>query len=158
MSEENLEVVRQLYPGRIDLAAVFRDPDRLTEMRRAIEPLVDPDLETVGEGDAVPMGELATGLTRSTEGLTAHGLDGFVSFWRDWLSAWDTWVLDPPEIVEVDQDRVLVTYDVHARSKTHQVEMVLEGANLLTLNGRRVKRLELFFDRSEARRAAGLQE
>lgn len=85
-------------------------------------------------------------------------MDGFLSFWREWLSAWGTWILGPPEFIEVDENRVLLIYEVRARSKTHQVEMTFEGGNLLTLRDGRLTRLELFFERDKALEAAGLSE
>ena len=78
--------------------------------------------------------------------------------WGDWLSAWDTWVLGPPEFIDVDADRVLVGYEVRARSKTGGVEVTIDAANLLTLRSGKLKRLELFFDRKDAIEAAGLAE
>jgi hypothetical protein len=62
------------------------------------------------------------------------------------------------EFIDADADRVLVMVDVLARSKTHQVEMPIEGANLLTFREERLARLELFFDRAQALEAAGLRE
>ena len=64
-----------------------------------------------------------------------HGLDGFVSGFGDWLSAWETWVVTPTDFIDVDENRVLVMLHIRARSKTHQVEMPVEGANL----GRSIK-------------------
>jgi hypothetical protein len=58
----------------------------------------------------------------------------------------------------MDENRVLVMLDVRARSKTHQVEMPVEGANLLTIKDGRVARIELFLERSQALEAAGMSE
>jgi hypothetical protein len=67
-------------------------------------------------------------------------------------------VVAPTDFIDVDENRVLVMLGVRARSKTHQVEMPVEGANLLTIKDGRVARLELFFDRAQALEAAGLSE
>ncbi len=77
---------------------------------------------------------------------------------RDWLSAWESWVVTATDFIDVNENRVLVLLDVRARSKTHHVEMPIEGANLLTLRDGRLARLELFFDRAQALEAAGLRE
>ena len=53
---------------------------------------------------------------------------------------------------------MLVLLDVRARSMTHQVEIPIEGANLLTFSDGRLGRLEIFFERAQAREAAGLSE
>ena len=87
-----------------------------------------------------------------------YGVDGFVSGMGDWLSAWETWVVTATDFIDVDENRVLVSLDIRARSKTHQVEMPVEGASLLTLRGGRLARMELFFGRDEALEAAGLSE
>jgi hypothetical protein len=62
------------------------------------------------------------------------------------------------DFIEAGQSRVLVMLDVRARSKTHQVEMPIEGANLLTLTAGRLARLELFFERGQALEAAGVRD
>jgi hypothetical protein len=64
----------------------------------------------------------------------------------------------PTEFVEAPGERVLVLMEVRARSKTHQVEMPLKGANLLTIRDRQIARLEMFLDPNEALEAARLRE
>ena len=64
----------------------------------------------------------------------------------------------PPEFIDVDENRVLALMEIRGRSKTHQVEMPIEAANLWTLRDRKVARLELFLDQTEALEAAGLRE
>jgi ketosteroid isomerase-like protein len=88
----------------------------------------------------------------------SDGIDGFVSVFRDWFSAWETWVVTATDFIDVDENRVLVMLDIRARSKTHQVEMPVEGANLLTIKDGKVARWEFFFDRDQALKAAGLSE
>jgi hypothetical protein len=76
-----------------------------------------------------PGGEIPEGSSQPT----SYGLEGFVRAFRDWVSAWESWVVTPTDFIEVDEERVLVLMDVRARSKTHQVELPIEAANLLTL-------------------------
>jgi hypothetical protein len=157
MSEENVEVVRQIFPGNIDMVALFDDPDLLAAMRAGIEPFVEPAFETVGDPEAIAMGS-GTGVEAGSDGVFARGIEGFLNFWRDWNTAWDTWQLGTPEFVDVDADRVLVSYDVLARSKTDRVELTFKAANLITLREGKLTRLELFFDHVKAFQAAGLSE
>ena len=157
MSEENVEIVRRIFPGRIDMVAVVDNPELLRATREGIEPYVDPEFETLGDPNAIPMGP-DTGVKGGPSALFAKGIDGFLSMWRDWLSAWETWVLGPPEFIDVDADQVLVNYQVRARSKTGGVEVTIEAANLMTLRKGKLTRLELFFDRKNALKAAGLSE
>ena len=153
MSEQNVEVVRRL-PWEVDMVAVFADPELLEATRRGFEPMVHPDVEMVADPTAVEMGDFGPG---STPGV-AIGIDGFIRFWGEWLSAWDSWVVTEPEFVEVDEDRVLMLGQVRARSKTHQVEMSVDGGNLITVRDGLVARIELFMDRARALEAAGLAE
>ena len=152
MSQENVEVARRLYPGEVDVVAALADREALDA---TLGPLVQPDFETVTVPGQVPVsGADAQDASRPV----AHGLDGFVSGFGDWLSAWETWVVTPTDFMDVDENRVLVMLDIRARSRTHQVEMPVDGANLLTIKDGRVARIELFFERSQALEAAGLSE
>src|SRR5512133_1184275 len=112
------------------------------------------DFETVTVPGQVPL----PGVSADPSRPIVYGLDGFVNAFRDWLSAWDTWVVTAPDFIDVDENRVLALFDVRARSKTHQVEMPIEGATLTTVTDGRIARLELFFDREQALEAAGLSE
>ena len=153
MSQQNVEIVRRFYPGSVDMVATIADPETFEAVRVAWEPLVHRDFETVVAGQVPLAGsaEIPGGSSRPV----AHGLDGFASAFRDWLSAWESWVLMPPDFIDVDETRVLALFEVRARSKTHQVEMPIDGANLWTLRDRKVARLELFLDQAEALQAAG---
>jgi hypothetical protein len=153
MSQENLEVARAIYPGEIDLVVAFDRPELIDPIR----PLVHPDFEGAFEARSVPMGLAGMGSGAEPQ-PTARGFDALLASWRDWLSAWETWVITPTEFVEVDDQRVLVLMRVRARSKTHQVEMPLEGANLLSIRDGKLARLEMFLDESEALKAAGLSQ
>ena len=156
MSEENVEIVRQMFPGDIDMVALFGNEDLLRAMREGIEPFVEPEFETVGDPDAIPMGR-DIGVEGGPPELFAKGVDGFLNFWREWNTAWEAWVLGSPDFIDVDEERVLVSYEVRARSKSARVEMTIEAANLMTLRGGKLTRMELFFDRGRALEAAGLR-
>ena len=152
-----MEVARQLFPGGIEMVSLFENPDLLRATRERIEPFVEPDFETVGDPDAIPMGR-NIGVEGGPRHLFAKGVDGFMNFWREWNSVWESWALGVPEFTDVDENRVLISYEVRARSRTSQVEVTIEAANLITLRNGKLTRLELFFNSEEARRAAGLSE
>jgi ketosteroid isomerase-like protein len=150
-----VEIARRFYPGTVDMVALLAGPAGYETTRAGFEPFVQPDFETVTVSGQVPL----TGIgTRNTSRPTLYGLEGFFSGFREWLNAWETWEVTATEFIDVDADRVLVMIDVLARTKTHQVEMPIEGANLLTFRDGRLARLELFFDRAEALEAARLSE
>ena len=154
MSETNVEIARTLYPEGLDLVDAFFNP----EVIEAVRPLMHPDLEVIYEARGLPMGAAGMETGSETSRPTVRGFDDFIGTWREWVSAWETWVMTPTDFVEVDEDRVLIPMTVRARSKTHGVEMAIEGANLVTIRDGKVVRLELYFDQSAAHAAAGLSE
>ena len=116
-----------------------------------------PEFETFGDPDYIAMGP-DTGIKEGPRGLVAKGVDGFIAFWRDWLTVWETWAVGEQEFIGLDADRVLSTYDARARSKTAQVDVEFHPAHLMTFRDRRVTRVELFLNRVDALEAAGLSE
>jgi hypothetical protein len=154
VGRENLEVARQLYPAQLDLAQIFAGPDRLAVMRAAQEPLVHPDFETVADPDYVML--LGTPAGGEPGQTVFVGIDGFVNVFREWLAAWESWTVTPREFVDLPGERVLVEIEIVGRSKAAGMEISTEGGNVLTFGDHRLRRLELFFRREDARRAAGV--
>jgi SnoaL-like domain len=157
VSQQNVEIARQIFPGGIDMVALVNSADLLAATRAGIEPLVEPDFEIVGDPNAIPMGPIS-GVDHGPRGLIAKGIDGFLDFWREWISAWESWELGHHEFIDVDENRVLVSHQVHARSKTDGVEVTIEAANLMTLRDGKLARMQLFFNRENAFEAAGLTQ
>jgi hypothetical protein len=152
MSEENVEIAKRLYPGPINVVEALQQPEAWREF---FEPFIHSDFETVGSPGTMPM----SGTTVIPDGsvrAVSIGWVGFIDAFKDWLDAWDQWVATPADFIRVDADRVLVLIDIKARSKTHQVEMPIDGANLLTFKDGKVARLELFLERDKAYEAAGI--
>jgi hypothetical protein len=158
MSQENVEIVRRLYPGPMDVAAMLADPEALATFRAAAEPLVHPDFETVDDPRyQMMLGDPGTDVLPGSRSIF-YGIDGFVSTFREWVSAWESWLVTPTDFIDVDESRVLVVMEFSGRSKTQGVEMSSEGANLVTLREGRLARLQLFLRRADALEAAGLRE
>jgi hypothetical protein len=157
MSRANVEVARGFYPDQLDLASVFADEESVAANRRALEPFVDPDFETVADPSAVPMAGRPAAGEGGHRKWAVRGIDGFVAMWEEFLSAWDSWVVNPHEFIAVDEDRVLVLFEMTGRPKGQTAEIPVEGGNLLTFRDRKLTRLELFFKRDEALQAAGLE-
>ncbi len=153
MSQHNVEVANALLPAPLDLVAVFATTEALDGARTQFEHLIDPHLVTVHDPSAAPLG-----IGNPTAQGTTVGIEGFISLWRDYLSAWDSWVVTPIDVVDVDDQRVLALMDYDGRSKTHGAEITLAGGNLLTVRDGKLTRLELFFRRQDALKAAGLLE
>jgi hypothetical protein len=153
MSEENVELARRLYPERMDLAATFADSEALEAVQAAFKPLVHPEFEIVAD----PRYQMLLG--EPGEQLTVFfGIDGFVSAFREWFSEWESWVVTPTDFIDVDDNRVLVVAEISGRSKAQQIDMTVQGGNVLTFGDGRLTRLELFFRRADALEAAGLSE
>ncbi len=153
MSEENLEVVKSLLPAPIDLAEVFATEETIDAIRLQFESLVQPDFVTVHDPKAVPMG-----IGTPTGDGVSVGIEGFITLWRDYLSAWESWLVTPTEFREAGDEKVLVLMSYRGRSKTHGVEIELQGGNVFTLRDGRLARLEMFLERRGALEAAGLSE
>ena len=157
MSQENVEIARRIFPTPLDMVAVFGNADVMAALRQAIEPLVHPEFETAGDPNYIAMGP-DTGVEEGPRGLFAKGVDGFITFWQDWLTAFEAWNVGRADLIEVDADRVLATYEARARSKTAQVDMDFHAAHLMTFRDGKLTRVELFLNHVDARKAAGLSE
>ena len=89
------------------------------------------------------------------DGRVLRGVDALRDFRRE--SPWTGGVsVDPEELIEVGPDRVLAL--VRLRSVAPAMGAEVEGrfAHLITFRGERVVRWQLFTDRAQALRAAGL--
>ena len=71
--------------------------------------------------------------------------------------SWEEERIEQDELLDLG-DRVLALDRWVARGKGSGLEIETHGGNLLTLRGGKIARIEFFLDRSEARRAAGLQD
>jgi hypothetical protein len=152
MSEENVEIAKALFPGPIDVTAMFGSEEAINAARALYEPLVQPDFVTVNDPQAALLG-----VGEPAGDGTSIGVEGFIALWRDFLSAWESWVVTPVEFREIDDQRVLVLATTYCRSRTPGVDTTLEGGgNLLTFRDGKVARMELFLTRQAALEAAGL--
>ena len=154
MSQENVEVAKALYPGgSLDLTAIFATPEALDAARSQLKPLVHPDFVTIHDPRAAGLG-----MSGPQGPGMSEGVEGFIALWRDYLSVWESWVVTPTGFVDIDDERVLVLQSFKGRSKTHGIELELDGGNVVTLRDGKLARLELFFHRQDALEAAGLSE
>jgi ketosteroid isomerase-like protein len=131
MSQENVEVVEQLIA-----ALNARDLDRY--LARCI-----PDVEYVSPIAAIE------GVARGEEGLRAY----FASI----AEATTSFNIEIDELRPLDGDRVLA---LTRFSGTSQGGITMEqlSASLYDFAGAKVRRIEIFLDRTEALKAAGLRE
>jgi ketosteroid isomerase-like protein len=81
-----------------------------------------------------------------------------IDFYRHYWGTWDDCALEPTEIVDAGDDRVLVVYYERGRGRGSGVPFDRSFAVLLTVLASKVTRLQYFSAREEALEAAGLSE
>ncbi len=137
MSQENVELVRTVNEAhdRGDFATVFA--------------AYDPEIEwTVGRLGAV-------GLDFDPSYV---GKDGVRSFWKAWLSAWETTSFDYEEFIDAGE-HVVVVMSQRVRGRSSGVELELTSyAQVWTVRDSKLVRSEFFPSRAEALEAVGLAE
>jgi hypothetical protein len=77
----------------------------------------------------------------------------------DWLSTWERFRVVADEYRELDDERVLVLFQVSGRGKISGLQggqIATKGANLFHIRGRKVTRLVLHWDRERALADVGL--
>ena len=126
----------------VDFAQVFRDDDMwaaLGEARGAYH----PEVESVRPG--LP------------DGKTYTGLDGLRDMWLEWLAPWTRYRVEAEDVIDLG-DRVLILVHAFGRLEGSQGEVENTSASLWTVRDRKIARVEFYVDRTEALKAAGLEE
>jgi ketosteroid isomerase-like protein len=139
MSEENVEVVRQVYD-----AAARRDTPSIFALYDAGVELDPSRLQFAG----LAGGE--AGIYRGHEGLR--------SFFREWHEAWGAIEYDFEELIDAGGEHVISVVTRHARGRASGAEVERPLALVWTLRGNKVARVVWFLSRAEALEAVGLSE
>ncbi len=134
MSRENVEIVRRLYADweRGDFDAAQ---------------WAHPDIEWV----------IADGPTPGTW----KGRSGMTEGWREFLSAWEGFRVEPDVFREIDSERVLVLAHFLGRGKMSGLraeQLRASGAHVVHVRDGKVTRSVTYFDRAAALEAVGLSE
>jgi ketosteroid isomerase-like protein len=87
-----------------------------------------------------------------------HGIDGLTAAWRDFLSAWDDFRIEGERIVPGDDGVYVLLQRLEGRGKGSGLYINAEVAGLVHMQNGRIARIEMFWDRDAALRAAGAQE
>jgi uncharacterized protein len=137
MSRENVELVRRVYEAyeRGDFPAVFA--------------AYDPEIEwNVGRVASAGLG---------FDPLYV-GHDGVRSFWRQWVSAWETTSFEYEEFIDAGE-QVVVLLSQRMRGRTSGIELEWNSyAQVWTVREGKLVRTEFFPTRAEALEAVGLRE
>jgi ketosteroid isomerase-like protein len=86
-----------------------------------------------------------------------HGLDGLGFAWRDFLSAWENFRVQPDGVVAGAAGVYALLLRLQAQGKGSGVEIDAEVANVVHIRDGRIARLEMFWDRDAAIAAARAQ-
>jgi ketosteroid isomerase-like protein len=135
MSQENVELVRSMYRRG--------DPSRFFDL---LDDEVEVDTSALGE----QLPDDHSGLVR--------GKDAVVDYFRHYWGIWDDYVLEPVEIVDAGEDRVLVLQNERGRGRGSGTPFERHWAVLYTLRGGKLVRWRTFVTHAEALEAAGLSE
>ncbi len=139
MSRENIELVRRFY-GELASEGSTREFDqRLTD--DALSHFLDPGIEWVPVDHSLLAAE------------SYRGFDGVRRFWSEFLSAWESYKVEPVRFYDAG-DQVAVV--VHIVGRTHELEVDETRSSLLTLRDGRVVHVQSFADPEGAREAAGV--
>jgi len=146
MSQEKVELVRSLLPGRdVDLVTLFNDDSAGGELMQTIAPLLDPDFVSVAHFPGA-------------EPVASHGLRGLRAGWPDWLAPWASYRTEIEEMIDLE-DRVVSVICDYGRREPGAREVALKSAVVWTVHDGRIVRVEFYpGGRAEALKAAGLAE
>jgi ketosteroid isomerase-like protein len=139
VSEENVELVRRLYAELASEGSPREFEQRLTD--EALSRFLDPRIEWAPVADSL----LAVDSYR--------GFEGVRRFWGEFLSAWESYRVEPLRFDDAG-DQVAVV--VHIVGRTHELEVDETRSSLLTVREGRVIRVQSFADAEGALKAAGL--
>jgi ketosteroid isomerase-like protein len=87
-----------------------------------------------------------------------HGIGELTTAWRDFLSAWDDFRIEPGRIVPGEEGVYVVLQRLEGRGKGSGLDIDAEVAGLVHMQDGRIVRLEMFWDPEAALVAAGARE
>jgi ketosteroid isomerase-like protein len=106
---------------------------------------------------AHPEVELYPGLSGPDTGTQYRGRDELRQFLETISDVWETQTIDPAEIIEIADDRVLVV-ERWLRRVRQGIEFDIELAGVYTFRDGLVVRIDGFHNKAEAVKAVGLSE
>jgi ketosteroid isomerase-like protein len=145
VSEQNVEVIKRIFPAEADLAAVMRSDDPVAALGADPEAIA-PDLEVTFAASQA-----------GAAGFAGRGVEGLIEGWQDWLIPWESYVLTVEELAE-ERDKVLMLVRVRGRTSRGSVELEHRPAAVWTVGERQATAVTFFLDRDEAFEFAGMEE
>jgi ketosteroid isomerase-like protein len=132
MSQENVEIVRQGY-------------ERFAASGEVVEDLTTDDLMwNMSNFHGWP------------EQQVYEGIDGVQAFLREWMGAWEDWELEVEALLDAG-DMVVALVHQRGRSKAAGMPVEMSFAQVWTVRDGLQTRMDMYSDREEALKAAGLE-
>jgi hypothetical protein len=146
MSENNVELIRSVYPGPdTDIIALFNDDSASGQLMQTMAPLLDPAFVSVKH---LP----------GAEPEAAQGLHALRAGWLDWLAPWASYRTEIEEMLDLG-DRVVTVLCDYGRRGPDAPEVALKSATVWTVSDGLIVRAEFYAGgRAEALAAIGLAE
>jgi ketosteroid isomerase-like protein len=141
----NVEVIGRIFPAEADLAAVMRSDDPVAAL--------GTDPEAIAPGMEVRFAASQAG----ADGFEGRGIEGLIEGWRDWLIAWESYVLTVEQVIEAG-DKVLMLVRVRARTSRDSVELEHNPAAVWTVTDGQATAVTFFLQREDAFQFAGIEQ
>jgi ketosteroid isomerase-like protein len=87
-----------------------------------------------------------------------EGHDGFRRFVQEIDEVWEDFRIEPLEFIDAGEDKVVVSYLVHARGKGSGVDVELPSTSVYTLRRGKLIEARMYREHRDALEAAGLRE
>jgi ketosteroid isomerase-like protein len=105
-------------------------------------PYLDPELDLYSPPEVANSGRF-------------HGHEGYLTWVRTWLDAWDDFTITPVEFIPAGPDDVVAVVDISGRGKESGIPVQMRLAYLYTVREGKATRFHLHLDRESALAAAG---
>jgi ketosteroid isomerase-like protein len=125
--------------------------------KRAAEAYNRRDVDAFFAEVATPDLEWWPAMRSAYEGDCYQGRAGIEQFWADTAETWEELQAVPEEFRDLG-DRVLVLGRLQGRGRGSGAQVDTPMANVMDFRGGRIWRARVYFDRSEALKAVGLEE
>ena len=144
MSQENVELVRSIYPApEVDLAPLVRNDDDWRGFSQAISPAFHPD---------VVCRIHVLGVEKRYVGL-----EGVRRYLLEWITPWRTYRTETERTIDLGQ-RVLTLDSDRGTREGGTEEVKGRVANLWTIRNSRIASVDGYTSHDEALKAVGLED
>jgi hypothetical protein len=145
VAESGVTVVRRFLDAMPeDWVRAYGDQPATERMFAEMLPLTHPDFELHAPSELIGLGTPAVA-------------DGpWFSLFGEWLSAFSSYTEDYTDVIDAGPGVVLVLAEIGGTTATDGVQIARKAGAVYHLEGGLIRSITLYFDRDEARAAAGL--